>query len=433
MAKRKDNLGQQPTPVSGERVMMPPARSTYAKEPKPLTDTDKAQIKGAKAQRSAWEQSPTGQERTRSGSNGLFGAGANVAQVYAMNAAPTVDPGPRHYDVQLPDMADPNAAPRPPKWEELSDTHREHAERALSKYGTSVQQMSKDYGAQLDQAHKRAWDAGADRPWSEDFYTVGEPRKVVDASARELGIPSTIHAQMNAFTSPNTKFQQESRGETTYPNDRAAQHAVRWVQQGGDPEKITNEFDDTGMSRTPGERAQGYTTNITKAAKSFDQWTKGVKPADWQTGAKGDTGPFDSSPKTGPYANSWSDSHPQFFVSDIHSGGGGGLPHLGTDKVKRSATGEPVMRGGKPVQTKSGREEAIASVPYFHSAMDYAARQAHTERGIGHTRSGQAAQWGEEQLQRTVSGSMKGGPTHDKVYPPRSSASHINPDQLRMF
>jgi hypothetical protein len=429
VGKRKDRIEQQPTPVSGERVMMPPARSTYAKPPGPLSDDEKAQIKGATAQRKAWEKSPVGQERTRSGDNGLFGPGANKTQVYAMNAGPAHDPGPRHYDVQLPGMVDPNAAPRPPKWEELSDAHRAHAERSLAKYGTSVQQMSKDYGAQLDQAHKRAWDAGESRPWSEDFYTVGEPRKVLDQSARDLGIPATIHAQMNAFTSPNTKFQQESRGETVYPNDRAATHAVKWVQQGGKGEDVPHEFAATGLERTPGEKYQGYPKNMVKAAKSFEQWKGGTPPADWKTGASGDSGPFDSSPKTGPYANSWSDSHPQFFVSDVHSGGGGGLPHLGTDKAVRTATGEQLVRDGKKVATKSQREEAIASVPYFHSAMDYAARQAHNERGISHVRSGQAAQWGEEQIQRR----MKGGPTHDKVYPPRSSAGAINPDQLKMF
>ena len=54
MARKKDTLGQQPTPVSGERVMMPPARSTYAKPPKPLTGDEQAQIKGATAQRKAW-------------------------------------------------------------------------------------------------------------------------------------------------------------------------------------------------------------------------------------------------------------------------------------------------------------------------------------------------------------------------------------------
>jgi hypothetical protein len=430
MAK-KQRIEQQPTPVSGERVMMPPARSTYGKAPKDLTPEQSAQIKGAAGRRKAWEKTDVGQERTRSGDNGLFGPGANKAQVYAMNAGPAHDPGPRHYDVQLPGMVDPNAAPRPPKWEELSDAHRAHAERSLAKYGTSVQQMSKDYGAQLDQAHKRAWDAGESRPWSEDFYTVGEPRKVLEQSARDLGIPHTIHAQMNAFTSPNTKFSQESGGETVYPNDRAATHAVKWVQQGGDPNKITNEFDATGMSREPGERAQGYTTNIRKAASSFDQWQKGVDPPDWTTGAKGG-GPFDASPKTGPYANSWSDSHPQFFVSDVHSGGGGGVPHLSSDKpiLKHKATGEPVLDDkGKPKRDKSERERAIESVPYFHSAMDYAARSAHNERGISHVRSGQAAQWGEEQIQRK----MKGGPTHDKVYPPKSSTSAVSYEQFRML
>ena len=37
------------------------------------------------------------------------------------------------------------------------------------------------------------------------------------------------------------------------------------------------------------------------------------------------------------------------------------------------------------------------------------------QRGVGHVRESQAAQWGEEQLQRGESG-MKGGPKHDEVY-----------------
>jgi hypothetical protein len=61
--------------------------------------------------------------------------------------------------------------------------------------------------------------------------------------------------------------------------------------------------------------------------------------------------------------------------------------------------------------------------------MDYAARSAHNERGISHVRSGQAAQWGEEQIQRN----MKGGPTHDKVYPPKSSTSAVSYEQFRML
>jgi len=220
---------------------------------------------------------------------------------------------------------------------------------------------------------------------------------------------------MNAFTSPNTKFSQESGGETVYPNDRAAQHAVKWVQQGNDPAKITNEFDATGMSRTPGERAQGYVTNIRKAALSYSQFTEGVEPADWKTGAKGG-GAFDAAPKTGPYANSWSDTHPQFFVSDVHSGGAM-VPHKSTDKPIIMKGDEPVLDAkGKPKRDKSERERVIESVPNFHSASDYAARQAMTYRGIGHVRSGQAAQWGEEQLQRGETG-MKGGPRHAEVYP----------------
>ncbi len=423
--------GQQPVPVSGERVMLPPERSMYAKAPKPLTPEKQIAQDKAGASRRSWESSPEGVARTRDAA-ALHGAGANTAQIYQMNRAPSVDPGPRHYDTQLPGMSNPQTAPRPPKWEELSDEHRAHAEQGLAKYGTSVQQMTQDYGAQLDQAHHRAWSARADRPFTEDFYSVGEPRKVIDRSAAELGIPPTVHAQMNAFTSPNTKFSQNTpSGETAYPNDTAAKHAVKWVQQGGDPEAITNSLSDTGLGT---QKAQGYTTNIRKAAKAFAQHEQGVEPADWVTGSGAkDSGPFDASPKTGPYANSWNDSHPQFFVSDVHSGGGGMLPHLGSEKpVKLTASGQQVIKDGKPVRDKSEREVALSSVPYFHSAADYAARQVHTERGIGSTRSGQAAQWGEEQLQRGERDGARGFPKPADAYPAPKRAT-VNPDQFKLF
>jgi hypothetical protein len=266
-------------------------------------------------------------------------------------------------------------------------------------YGTSLERMAKDIGAQLDQAAVRAQQNGSDRGFTEDFYSTGAPRQRIDATARELKISPVVHAQMNAITSPNTKFSQtSSTGETVYPNDTAAAHAVRWVQQGNDPETITNDLSTTGSGR---QRAQGYVTNIRKASKSFAQHEQGVRPADWVTGKHG-TGPFDSSPKTGPYANSWNDSHPQFVVADVHSGGGGGLPHLSSAKpILMDESGQPKTNSeGKPVRDKSEREKGIDAIPHFHTLHDEALRMAMAERNMPSVRDAQALQWGEEQIQR---------------------------------
>ena len=411
MAKKQTDIPQQPTPVSGERVKMPPARSTYNKPPKPLSEAESAAMSDATAARKSWERSEVGRARTRDMTQ-LVGGGT-VGQIYDAARRAGHDPqssvGPTHYDVQLPGMADPHAAPRPPKWEELPPEQRAHTERSLAMRGTSIRQMTSDFGAQHDQAVHRAWTHGQSVPYATDFYSTGEPRQVVERSARELGIPPLIHAHMNAMTSPNTKFSQLSHGQVVYPNDRAARHVVKYVQQGGEPAELTNELRLTGEAPAGStERAQGYVTNMRKAASSFKQFTEGVQPADWVTGKHGG-GPFDSSPKTGPYSNSWNDTHPQFTVSDVHTGGGGFLPHLSSDKpMLFHESGERQTRMGmrygeehvEVKRDKSEREKAIEQIPNFHSAADYAARQAMTQRGLRSTREAQAAQWGEEQLQR---------------------------------
>jgi hypothetical protein len=425
-------IPQQELPESGEAVRMPNPKSAKFHKPAVMSEAESVQAANARASRAAWEQTPEGKARTANMSD-LMGAdakGMSIRQVYGAKKAPTRDPGPVTGQLQLPGMADPHAAPRPARWEELSEANRSHALKGLALHGTSIEQMIGDYGAQIDQAHHRAWQAGAERPFSQEFYSVGEPRQVISQSAHELGIPEQIHSHMNALTSPNTKFSQRTKeGDTVYPNNRAAEHAVRHVQQGGDPADLTNAFSTTGMERWKGEHAQGYEKNMIKAASSYQQHEAGVPPAEWVTGKKGE-GPFESSPKTGPYSNSWNDSHPQFFVSDVHSGGGGFLPHLSSDKpvpmeggqIKRTAS-------GKKASVKSEREVGIERTPFFHAAADYAARQAHEARGIAHVREGQAVQWGEEQLQRGEAG-MRGAPKQRDVYPAAVNTKQFNHPSL---
>lgn len=401
------------TPVSGERVRGIPKAGKFTKMPAAMTPAEKGANKAASNRRAAWEATPEGKARTTSD--------VTPQEHFHNNYDRPEAPGPKAYDVQLPGMADPDAAPRPPRWEELGHEAQQHTVRALAAHGTNMDQMTKDLGAQYDQAKSRQWKNGDEHAYGEDFYTSGAPRQKIESSAKELGISPLIHAQMNAFTSPNTKFSQRSgeTGEMVYPNDTAAKHAVRHIQQGGTPENLSNELSTTG---TGTQRAQGYTNNMVKAASAYKQHTEGVAPADWKTSKDGTKGPFDSSPKTGPYANSWSDSHPQFFVSDVHSGGGGAFPHLSAEKVaKTDAAGNVITKKnseGKDIiqRNKSERESALEKIPFAHSAIDYAARQAMKSRSVGQTRMFQGAQWGEEQTQRGIDSRDDGLPPRKETH-----------------
>jgi hypothetical protein len=394
-------------------------------------------ISAATRKRRKWEQSEEGKNRLKNASDlarnvdGSQGVNMPVGMVYELlgfndsNRA-----GPAWYDQQLPGMADPNAAPRPPRWDELTPEQQSHTTEALRRHGTSIEQMSSDFGAQLDQAHMRARENKADHPFSEMFYEPGSPqRETMRKSASEVGLPMQVYAPMHGMTSPNTKFQSKrgadhpQAGETYFPNDESVVNVAKQVDMGIPSDQVTNDLNVTGMG--PG-RSQGYVTNMRKAALSLEQFHAGVAPADWKTSSG--SGPFDDSPKTGPYANTWSsDSHPEFFVSDVHSGGGGMLPHLGSEKpIRRDAAGNPIVgEDGKPKRDKSEREKAIASIPYFHAASDHASRMALSQRNLSSLRRGQAAEWGEEQIQR---GLVK----EEDVYPPKKS-SVLNPDQLSLF
>jgi len=376
--------------------------------------------------RKEWEQSEAGQARTRD-MTALTGGKLTPAQYHFQRNYDRRVSGPRVYDEQLPGMSDPTAAPRPPRWDELTRKQQESAINGLEHYGTSIDKIAGDLGAQYDQGVYRANQAGYDRVHSEDFYSdkTSGPRKVIEDSAKDLGIPTAIHAQMNGMTSPNTKFQanRAETGEVYYPNNEAAVHAVRYAQMNESSDGITNELSTTGSGTS---KAQGYTNNIKKAATAMSQYQKGIPPSQWVTGAKGG-GPFDNSPKTGPYANSFSDTEQQFFVSDVHSGGGGAFPHLSSDKPVLTNTDGSIQTDehGKPKRANSEREDALARSPFAHSAIDEAARRAMAARNVGSVREFQAAQWGEEQLQR--------GLVHEQdVYPARPPKKE-DPNQGKLF
>jgi hypothetical protein len=426
-----------------------------------MTSQQRVTQRDAQQARQNWEATPEGQARTTDITQHVKktqGVTATPGQIYddlRRQGHPLGQHGvgPTHYDVQLPGMADPNAAPRPPKWEELTPEAREHSARGLEAFGTNLEQLARDVGAQHDQAIVRASRQGGDRgtgtpdptphPYASDFYSVGEPRQVMEGGAKELDLPMPVYAQMNAFASPNTKFSADLKsGETVYPNDLAARHSIRHARQGGDPADLRGNTEFRELRRTgtaePDDprKAQGYPANMEKIAQATHQFDAGIAPADWKTGenagpmgdqfkvnSKGQevpagSSPWRNSPKTGPYANSWSDSHPQYFVSDVHSGGGGGGPHLG------------ISKGSGDEKQKSERERMIESVPHFHAAMDYAARQAMTARGLSSVRDFQAGQWGEEQIQRHEDASSRGVstgnlPSEESAYRKATPMMHV--------
>ena len=300
----------------------------------------------------------------------LYQTGMTNAQIYAGKGWVTPHPHPGMDDVPLPGMEHPHAVNTPPRWDELSEEHRADIQRRVTqKTGATLDTMTADFGAQLDQAHVRADKYGAE-PHTKQFYNdmrEGQPKRVISDSARELGIPFPVHAAMNAFTSPQMKFEQNGR----FPNNEIAVAAVKDAQAG-----VTEH-----EAYPPAGIQSGYPANYKKAVRHFHEHEEGVPLRDMKSEAG--TSPF--GPKTGPYHNSWLTSHPDFLVSDVHTGGGGMLPHLSS--VKDETT------------TKSPREQGI-EVKGFHSMADEAARRALRARGMNSLRTGQAAQWGEEKIQR---------------------------------
>lgn len=393
---------------SGEKVLEPSPRSSHMRPPKPLTKDESATVRSAKRGRAAYERANPERYQDIEHVTGM-----KPGMAYAELGFHDSGVGPKHYDEQLPGMSDPQAAPRPQRWHEMTDEQRAHVTRGLALHGTSLDQMTKDYGAQLDQGFMRAHKLGTDEPYAQRFYSTGEERQRLDQSAKDLGVPQTHHAAMNAITSPNTKFKTKNG---RYPNDEAAVAATTWAREGHE-EPLTSA---SWKASAPGrEGLVSRPANMQKAVHVQHQLDAGVPLAD-TTGPTGIPVFGESSPKTGPYANSWSDSHPQFFVSDVHSGGGGMLPHLGTDKDIRvnAEGGTSYAPSGNPQRDKSEREKGIERVPYFHSAADEAARRATTQRGLGSLRESQAVQWGEEQIQRSsvAKGGGATGVTEERMY-----------------
>jgi hypothetical protein len=339
--------------------------------------------------------------------------------------------GPTMHDVQIPGLEDPHALPRPKRWEEHTPREREDiAKRVKAKSGATPESMERAFGSQLDQGYLRARQAGANEPHSQNFYTHGEAAERLRTTSRRENVPLGLVAAVNADTSPNMKFKyQYKSGQVRYPNAEQAEHIINQVGAGKRPSSVTKK----GLS---GHALSGFDTNFKKAVKRAHQVIrhgKSVSETYLGTGTGSGFGP-----KTAAYHNAWLTGTPQFFVSDVHSGGGGMLPHLNAGKpLLLDEKGNVRKRSsGKEARDKSEREKAIETSG-FHAMSDYASRQAMEKRGLSRIPQAQATQWGEEQIRRHETATdprvRAAFPSHEQAYPSIAHPAQIHPDQQRLF
>jgi hypothetical protein len=332
-------------------------------------------------------------------------------------------------------MESPDTIPTPPRWEDLSLKQQAHAQRELKRRaGTDIATMSRQFGAQMDQGYVRALAAGhvdeegAPVPFTKHFYDqtpegapepLDQPKEIMKEASHKHGHDLGVVVAATALTSPNVKFTAGPRGARTSPNVRAAEVAMIQHAEGTASYNMGHILDpETGKSMTTARP-----TNIRRAGRMLEHVAAGGKISEARNPPSFTT-PEGSSmwqaPKVGPFANSFQSDSPDFFVSDVHSGGGGMLPHLGTEKpILYDAEGNPqTNEAGRPQRDDSEREKAIKGVPHFHSMADYAARQALEKRGMGSSvRQGQAVQWGEEQIKRKKDSPKLDVPSHEMAYP----------------
>lgn len=397
---------------------------------KKLTENQQALVqKGGRqqARRTRWEGTEEGSRRMKD-IRDLVGVdkpdaqgrgGYTLPQMYAVEDWPArleadMDPSHLVHDDQphLPGLEHREAAPlssidsakkrAATRWEDLSPRDQEDTKRRVrASSGATPESMQRAYGAQLDQSMIRASDRGQMPP---EFYAGGEPNEVINKSVADLGISRGAVSALHADNSPQTPFATgggDSRNPRRYPQDEMARSAVHTAKRHG------SKVHDMGTSRLAKEKpfgAMGYDANYAKSVRRAEQIVGQGIPA-------GDTSPNATAsgfgPKTGPYQRAWTGSTSSQFVSDVHSGGGGMVPHLGTSK-----------------ENEEGRSEREAAIDTggFHLMADYAARQAHRERGMHiPVKRGQEAQWVEEQIQRPDLPQ-----TEERVYGP----GHVDRDML---
>lgn len=330
---------------------------------------------------------------------------------------------PAHQSRTLPDLA-----PASPRWEDMHPQERKNVVRKAASFGVTPESMHQNLGAQVDQAYMRGGEHGM-TPYASHFYSgkdpsrpdatepslrgpAGVPGRRIDhpdmqprerlmASAQEMGVDFGTQVMANAMTSPKAKFRHRtaSTGRVSYPNDEAATEAVAHTLAGGTPDNYVKPRNLPVM-----------TGNIKRAAHATNQRLNEGRAMEEVSNPPNKTGkssaPF--GPKTGPYNNSFMDPHgsSQFFVSDVHSGGGGMAPHIPhSSAFKRDEEGVKVQTaGGRDAKVGNTPREQYLAIPGIHSLHDYTARNVARERGLGSVAAMQGAQWGEEQLARGESG-----------------------------
>jgi len=500
----------------------PPPKKAAAKKvgpPQPLTARQEAaraaaaatKADAARVQRSAvrtatkkrrdWEASPKGVTRrqdivdlytaeynkTATKHPDLFPHGpierSKLTRGQIYNMLGVTNDGHGYGDVQLPGFENPHAVKPPPRWEELPKPVQKTTTAALRRQGTSLDQMKEDFGSQLDQSIWRAHMAGHHRestgepvPFTAHFYgehpddappPLDRPKEAMRESREYLAqkgihIDPTVHQGVVGHTSPNVPFGVGERGNRTSPNLDAAELVIEDHARGVPVAQA-------GLGRTRrGIKSTARPANSRRAAVLLEHVAKGgTMGTSRNPPSKSEPkGTLQWGPKTGPFANSFDATTPDFLVSDVHTGGGAFFSHLSTEKpIKRHpVTGEryrtkeykgdprsddelakQLGEGRVFARDKSAREKAIetsgSAIPgsegkkvTFHSAADFAARQAIAERGLGSSvRRPQASQWGEEQVQRKENDpTLHGAPTHEMAYPPPPHPL-LNPHQLKLF
>lgn len=362
------------------------------------------------------------------------------AQLYDHYGFEQENRGPGMGEQQIPGLEDPDALPQPKRWEDHTPQERERIQRSVKlRTGVDLDFMTKAFGAQLDQGYTRALGHGADKPYAADFYTSGPEAEKLHSDTRALGTRFGVVAAVNADTSPNMKFRHQYKeghpraGEVVYPNADAARGAIEHIQNGGSPFADPNEVKAQMPSYARGVRPANLAKGMRRANEAIVHGIPIGRTRVSQTEATSGFGP-----KTSAYHNSWLVGTPDFAVSDIHTGGGGMLPHLGTakpqafDKEGNAKWATVHTESGSktvPYRDKSEREKGV-TIPGFHAMSDFAVRQAMAQRGLGHVRQAQAVQWGEEQLQRGEAGERANQPDFQQ---PKNHLRRIDPKDASRF
>jgi hypothetical protein len=494
---------------------MPIGSPTAAKAPKQkLSKTEQiakkqsdtrsrsARIGVATKQRRNWEASPVGQARTKnivdlnadhmeaqeSSRNEMFKGGAasqlshtdyrslTPASIY--HSLGVTNSGHGYGEQQLPGFESKHAAPTPPRWEDVPEQKQKLTEENARQFGTSLEQMKNDFGAQLDQSVWRAHmsghhdsSTGEPIPFTKHFYgdhpstapePLDRPQEMMRESREHLhtkGIEAdpAVHTAAVSLVSPNTKFTAGERGNRGSPNIEAAESVFEQHDQGHSWQDVSS-----GKNRL-GVRNQARPANSRRAARMIEH-VEGGGVVGGARNAPSASNPQGSSmwgPKTGPFVNTFDTQHPDFLVGDVHTAGGGMYPHLSTAKpFKKNTDGSNVRATayrndprsddelkkdgpGVFVRDKSEREKAMEGTGSSlngskgkvtaHAMWDKAARAAIEERGLGTSvRQPQASQWGEEQIQRGEVNPKLDVPSHEEAYP-QQNRHLINENQMRLF